>query len=141
MAASFATTILTRELGWPVGLRGCLDCEDVFCRGDSCLLWHTYHDMEDWIVYDGDVTIDDFLDKNKPTKINFINMGVFAGDPKQRPREFQYPHAIAEPQKTTLLQEWEQRIKKQWRITRDYVQKLAKKYAYMSGKWIIYCPR
>ena len=97
--------------------------------------------MEDWIVYDGDVTIDDFVDKNKPTKINFINMGVFAGDPKQRPREFQYPHAIAEPQKTTLLQEWEQRIKKPWRITRNYVQKLAKKYAYMSGKWIIYCPR
>ena len=98
-------------------------------------------DMENWIVYDGDVTIDDFLEKNQPTKIHFINIGVLAGDPKQRPRECQYPLAIAESQKTTLLQEWEQIIKKPWRITRNYVQKLAKKYAYMSGKWIIYCPR
>ena len=98
-------------------------------------------DMEDWIVYDGDVTIDDFLDKNQPTKIDFVNTGVVAGDPKQRPREFQYPHAIAEPQKTTLLQEWEQRIKKPGGISHYYVQRLAKKYAYMSGKWVIYCPR
>ena len=90
--------------------------------------------MEDWIIYDGDVTIDDFLDKNQPTKIP-INMGVFAGDPKRR------PSAIAEPQKTTLLQEWEQRIKKPGGISHYYVHRLAKKYAYMSGKWVIYCPR
>ena len=90
--------------------------------------------MEDWIIYDGDVTIDDFLDKNQPTKIP-INMGVFVRDPKQR------PSAIAEPQKTTLLQEWEQRIKKPGGISHYYVQRLAKKYAYMSGKWVIYCPR
>ena len=90
--------------------------------------------MEDWIIYDGDVTIDEFLDKNQPTKIP-INMGVFVGDPKQR------PSAIAEPQKTTLLQEWEQRIKKPGGISHYYVHRLAKKYAYMSGKWVIYCPR
>ena len=97
--------------------------------------------MEEWIIYEGDVLLDDFLEKNQPSKIEFLNMGVFAGDPKQRPAMFEYPGAIPEPQKTTLLQEWEQRTKNPRRITPFYLQNLAKKYAYMSGKWIIYCPR
>ncbi|KAL9988321.1 hypothetical protein ACROYT_G002754 [Oculina patagonica] len=96
--------------------------------------------MENWIVFDGDIPLDEFLEKNRPSAIKFINMGVFAGDPKQRPSEFEYPLAIPEPQKQTLLEEWGKRIKNPRRITKEYVRHLAEEYSYKSGKWLIYCP-
>ena len=97
--------------------------------------------MENWIIYDGDISLEDFLERNRPSVITFVNMGVFAGDPKQRPTVFEYPLSIPEPQKQMLLEEWGKKTRKRGRITKDYVQHLAEEYSYKSGKWLIYCPR
>ena len=97
--------------------------------------------MENWIVYEADIPIDDFLEKNQPSKIEFVNMGVFAGDPQQRPTEFEFPLSISEPQKQVLLDQWGKRIKKRQRITKGYVHHLAEVHSYKSGKWLYYCRR
>lgn len=97
--------------------------------------------MESWIIFDGDISLEDFLERNRPSAITFVNMGVFSGDPKQRPTVFEYPFSIPEPQKQVLLEKWEKRIRERGRITKDYVRHLAGEYSYKSGKWLLYCPR
>lgn len=97
--------------------------------------------MESWIIFDGDISLEDFLERNRPSAIEFVNMAVFAGDPQQRPTVFEYPLSIPQPQKQMLLEKWEKRVKIRRRITKDYVRHLAEEYSYKSGKWLIYCPR
>lgn len=97
--------------------------------------------MESWIIFDGDISLEDFLERNRPSAITFVNMGVFAGDPKQRPIVFEYPFSIPETQKRMLLEKWEKERRKHGRITEEYVRHLAEEYSYKSGKWLIYCPR
>ena len=93
--------------------------------------------MEEWIVYKGDIPIDSFLEKNQPSKIELTGVKTYvavrARDPKRRLTVFK--------NSTTLLDEWERRTRNPRRITPYYVHNLAKKYAYLSGKWLVYCAR
>ena len=89
-----------------------------------------------WIIYVGDVPLDDFLQKNQPSKIE-LNTYIAVRDPKQRGTV----SSILPDTRTVLLEEWEERLKNPRRITPFYLQKLAKKYTYMSGKWVIYFQR
>ena len=100
------------------------------------------HEMASWIIFDGSIPLDDFLEKNRPSSMKFVNMAVFAGDPKRRPTVFEFPLSIPEPQKQMLLEKWEKlRTKKRGKITSDDVKHLAKKSSYKSGKWLFNCPR
>ena len=100
------------------------------------------HEMESWIIFDGSIPLDDFLEQNRPSSMKFVNMAVFAGDPQRRPTVFEFPLSIPEPQKQMLLEKWEKlRAKKHGKITNDNVKHLAKKYSYKSGKWLFNCPR
>ena len=100
------------------------------------------HEMEGWIIFDGSIPLSDFLEKNRPTSMKFVNMAVFAGDAQRRPTVFEFPLSIPEPRKQMLLEKWEKlRTKKRGEITNDDVKHLAKKHSYKSGKWLFSCPR
>lgn len=100
------------------------------------------HEMESWIIFDGSIPLSDFLEKNRPSSMKFVNMAVFAGDPQRRPTVFEFPLSIPEPQKQILLERWEKlKTKKRGKITNDDVKHLAKKHSYKSGKWLFNCPR
>ena len=130
---------MQEKLNGASGLQS-MNQEHAVCKStENCSL--NSETMADWIIFEGDVPLVDFLERNQPSKIKFINMGVFAGDPKQRPTMFEYPHSIAEPQKSMLIQEWDGKSKRLKSVKWFHVRQLAKKYAYMSGKWVIYCPR
>lgn len=99
------------------------------------------HEMEGWIIFDGSIPLSDFLEKNRPTSMKFVNMAVFAGDAQRRPTVFEFPLSIPEPRKQMLLEKWEKlRTKKRGEITNDDVKHLAKKHSYKSGKWLFNCP-
>lgn len=88
----------------------------------------------EWIVYEGDVSLDEFFKTNRPSLIEISLHPWIAVYCPQRP-----------PQKTldedALLGEWEKGKRTPWRITGDFVRQLAEKYAYKSGKWLIYSTR
>ena len=88
----------------------------------------------EWIVYEGDVSLDEFLKTNRPSLIE-ISLHPWIA--------VYYPQ---DPPQTTLdedalLEEWEKGIRTPWRINADFVRQLAEKYAYKSGKWLIYSTR
>ena len=93
--------------------------------------------LEERIVYKGDIPIDSFLEKNQPSKIELTGVKTYvavrARDPKRRLTVFK--------NSTTLLEEWERRTRNPKRITPHCVHNLAKKYGYLSGKWLVYCAR
>ena len=90
--------------------------------------------MEDevWIIFEGDVPLDEFLETNKPSKLNngVTTVAVYAKDPKQ----------LEEEKEEALLQEWDE-TKRLRSVKPFHVKKLAKKYGKVSGKWLIYRQR
>ncbi|KAJ7357822.1 hypothetical protein OS493_022632 [Desmophyllum pertusum] len=94
--------------------------------------------MEDgeWIVFEGDVTIDDFVKRNRPSLIeNSHHPWVKVVNPQR------LPCRIPKEDRHSLLEEWETVKRNPGRITADFVRDLAEKYAYKSGKWLIYSER
>ena len=96
-----------------------------------------------WIIFEGDIPLDEFLERNKPSTVNTgVYVAVRSGNPGQSP-------TTTEDQITALRQEWseewDEKLKslrrvKSW-IIPFHVRNLAKKYAYVTGKWLIYRPR
>ncbi|KAJ7357824.1 hypothetical protein OS493_022634 [Desmophyllum pertusum] len=87
----------------------------------------------EWIVFEGDVTIDDFVKRNRPSLIeNSNHPWVKVANPQRLPCH------ITEEDEDSLLEEWETVKRNPRRITADFVRDLAEKYAYKSGKWLIY---
>ena len=88
-----------------------------------------------WIVYDGDVPINEFLKTNRPSLI----------EKSLHPWIAVYNYPQGSPRNTldedALLSEWDEGIKVPWRVNADFVRQLAEKYSYKSGKWLIYSAR
>ena len=88
-----------------------------------------------WIVYNGDVPIDEFLKTNRPSVI----------EKSLHPWIAVYNYCQGSPRNTldedALLSEWDEGIKTPWRVNADFVRQLAEKYSYKSGKWLIYAAR
>jgi len=91
-------------------------------------------DEAEWIVYKGDVPINEFLKTNRPSLIEISLYPWIAVCHPQRPPQ----NAV---DRDALLREWEKGIRTPWRVTADFVRQLAEKYAYKSGKWLIYATR
>ena len=88
----------------------------------------------EWIVYEGDVSINEFLTTNRPSLIEkSLNPWIAVYYPQRSPRKTIDIDA--------LLREWEKGIRTPWRVNVDFVRQLAEKYAYKSGKWLIYSAR
>jgi len=87
-----------------------------------------------WIVYEGDVPINEFLSTNRPSLVEkSLNPWIAVYYPQKAPRKTL--------DKDALLREWEKGIRTPWRVNEDFVRQLAEKYAYKSGKWLIYSAR
>lgn len=88
----------------------------------------------EWIVYEWDVPINEFLKTNRPSLVEkSLNPWIAVYYPERPPRK-----AV---DKDALLREWEKGIRTPWRVNADFVRQLAEKYAYKSGKWLIYSAR
>jgi len=88
----------------------------------------------EWIVYEGDVPINEFLKTNRPSLIEkSLNPWIAVYYPQRPPRK-----AV---DKDALLRDWEKCLRIPWRINADSVRQLAEKYAHKSGKWLIYSAR
>lgn len=88
-------------------------------------------DEGEWIVYKGDVPINEFLKTNRPSLIEKSRHPWIAVYYPQRPPR----KAVDED---ALLSEWDKGIRTPWRVNADFVRQLAEKYSYKSGKWLIY---
>jgi len=85
----------------------------------------------EWIVYEWDVPINEFLKTNRPSVVEkSLNPWIAVYYPERPPQK-----AVDED---ALLIEWEKAIRTPWRVNADFVRQLAEKYAYKSGKWLIY---
>ena len=88
----------------------------------------------DWIVFEGDISLNDFLERNRPSLIeNSRHPWIRVDNPQRPPRKI--------PDRNSLLEEWEKRKRNPSMITADIVRDLAEKYAYTTGKWLIYASR
>ncbi|XP_078352186.1 UPF0696 protein C11orf68 homolog [Oculina patagonica] len=86
----------------------------------------------EWIVFKGDVSLDDFLRRNRSSLIKKSRHPWISVRNPQRPTR-------KIPDRDSLLKEWEETSKRNpRRITADFVRDLAGKYGYTSGKWLIY---
>ena len=91
-------------------------------------------DEGEWIVYKGDVPINEFLKTNRPSLIEkSLHPWIAVYYPQKPLRKAVDEHA--------LLSEWDEGIKTPWRVNADFVRQLAEKYSLMSGKWLIYSAR
>jgi len=89
----------------------------------------------EWIVYEGDVPINEFLKTNRPSLIEkSFNPWIAVYDPQRQPQN-------TDVDEDALLIEWEKCRRTPWRVTVDSVRQLAEKYAYKTGKWLIYSTR
>lgn len=90
------------------------------------------------IVFKGDMPLDEFLTKNKPSSIDSSrNNWVQVRNPNCQ--------SEGNPQTKALCKvEWQKRLTKpasEGRINYDFVKHLAEKYNYKTGKWLVYLPR
>ena len=89
-------------------------------------------DDGEWIIYKGDMPIDDFLKRNRPTQ---IECSQYSWISVWRHSDFS---KMKSPDKASLLKEWESNMKTSGKITSDYILQLAEEYDYKTGKWLIY---
>ena len=88
----------------------------------------------EWIIFEGNVSLEQFLKRNRPSLIENSRHPWICVDNPLRP-----PEKI--PDQDSLREEWEKSIRNPSRVTTDFVRYLAVKYAYTTGKWLIYSSR
>ena len=94
-----------------------------------------------WIIFKGEIPLDDFLESNKPSTIDTnVTVSVRSRSSRLRPTAAQISALRQE-----WSEEWDEKLKslrrvKSW-IIPFHVRNLAKKYAHLTGKWLIYRPR
>lgn len=89
-------------------------------------------DDGEWIIYKGDMPIDDFLKRNPPTQ---IECSQYSWISVWRHSDFS---KMKSPDKASLLKEWKCNMETSGKITSDYILQLAEEYDYKTGKWLIY---
>ena len=91
-------------------------------------------EVGEWIVYQGDVPLNEFLKTNRPSLVEIsLNPWIAVYYPQRQPEN--------DVDEDALLGEWEKCIRTPWRVSADVVRQLAEKYAYKSGKWLIHSSR
>ena len=88
-------------------------------------------DDGEWIIYKGDMPIDDFLERNRPTQIECSQYSWIS----VRHSDFSKMKSL---DRASLFKEWECNMENFGKITSDYILQLAEEYDYKTGKWLIY---
>lgn len=89
-------------------------------------------DDGEWIIYKGDMPIDDFLKRNRPTQ---IECSQYSWISVWRHSDFSKMKSL---DRASLFKEWECNMENFGKITSDYIRQLAEEYDYKTGKWLIY---
>ena len=89
-------------------------------------------DDGEWIIYKGDMPIDDFLERNRPTQ---IECSQYSWISVWRHSDFSKMKSL---DRASLFKEWECNMENFGKITSNYILQLAEEYDYKTGKWLIY---
>lgn len=89
------------------------------------------NDDGEWIIFDGDMPIDTFLERNRPSQIDCSQYSWIS----VRHSDFS---KLRSPDEASLLKEWKGNMENFGKITSDYILQLAEAYDYKTGKWLIY---
>lgn len=93
------------------------------------------------ILFKGDIPFDEFLATNKPSSIDqSSHKWVQVRNPNRQSEE--------NPKTKALVKKWTKQLEKMktkpasaGQINSEFVEHLAKKYNYKTGKWLVYLPR
>lgn len=88
------------------------------------------NDDGEWIIFNGDMPIDTFLERNRPSQIDCSQYSWIS----VRHSDFS---KLKYPDEASLLKEWKGNMENSGKITSDYILQLAEAYDYKTGKWLI----